>query len=315
ALGVIVALRRVNAADLSRASLLFLCALLTGVVLERFAGLDGPSDVVRAALFPPDIVYAEDIRDRRIHGAVRAKLFTSEPSHVSKAFVLGLLIWSVTARTRWRLPCSILLLAAGAILIRSPGVLVAGPAILVSEVCRLRNQAWMPVFLLLGVLLVPLALLAGEAAFPERLAHAASGRDGSFLIRFTMPMEVMLRVWAEHPLFGLRFGAKESGIPYALSAASDLSLNVEALLTTNAPLGNNGVLIGLIQLGAVGGLAFAGVIAAYWRFTCRRYWIFVTVALVSFMTLIGGVNDPRFWGGFALLTAAGAAAYRRDIAP
>jgi hypothetical protein len=155
-------------------------------------------------------------------------------------------------------------------------------------------------------------VLAAQALFPDRLAHIASGRDGSFIIRVLLPWEILLRTWQDHPLFGLGFGAKESGIPYAVAAAQAMQLDINALLGTNAPLGNNGLLIGMIQLGPLGSLLFAAALVWFWRFACGPYWLFAATALAAYLTLIGGINDPRFWGGFALLTAAAAAAARTE---
>ena len=82
------------------------------------------------------------------------------------------------------------------------------------------------------------------------------------------------------------------------------------LIATTSPLGNNGLAIGLIQLGLVGSLGFAAALVAFWRFACGGHWPFAAAGMLAYLLLIGGINDPRFWGGLALLTAAGAAAER-----
>lgn len=315
ALGMIAALRLARPGVIANAALAAVLLLLAGVAAERFAGLAALSDPVRALLFPPEIVYAEDLRDRLLYGAVRAKLFTSEPSHVAKAFVLAILVWYAAEAGRWQAPLFYLLLAAGVALIKSPGILAVLPAAWAAELCRLRRTGWAVVLVLAGAVAVVGGVLAAQALFPERLAHIASGRDGSFLIRALLPWEVLCRVWTEHPLFGLGFGAKESGIPYAIAAAQAMQLDVQALLGTNAPLGNNGLLIGMIQLGPLGSLLFALALLRFWRFACGPYWLFAAAALAGYLTLIGGINDPRFWGGFALITGGAAAAWRREQRP
>ncbi len=312
ALGVMAALRHLAADTMAKVALAAVLLILAGVAAERFAGLGAVSDPVRAFLFPAEIVYAEDLRDQLIYGAVRAKLFTSEPSHVAKGFVLALLIWYATVGGRWRVPAFYLLLAAGVLLIKSPGVMVALPAALAADLCRMRRNGWVVMLALAGLIAAVGALLAAQTLFPDRLAHIASGRDGSFIIRVLLPWEVLHRAWADHPLFGLGFGAKESGIPYAIAAAQSMNLDLTALLGTNAPLGNNGVLIGLIQLGCLGSLLFAAVLIRFWRFACGPYWPFAAAGLLGYLTQIGGINDPRFWGGFALISGAAAAAWRRE---
>lgn len=314
ALGVMTGLRQISTAAIARWAFAAALLILLGAAAERFAGFAAVSEPVRAALFPAEIVYAEDLRDQLVYGAVRAKLFTSEPSHVAKSFILALLVWYAAARKWWRAPVFYVLLAAGVLLVKSPGLLVALPAAWAADFCRMRRSGWLVLLILGGCLAAAATVMAGQALFPERFAHIASGRDGSFMIRAGLPLQVMGEVWTEHPVFGLGFGAKESGIPYAIAAAQTLQIDLNALLGTNAPLGNNGLFIAMIQLGCLGCLLFALALLRFWRFACGPYWPFTAIALLSYLTLIGGINDPRFWGGFALLTASAAAAARREAA-
>ncbi len=64
-------------------------------------------------------------------------------------------------------------------------------------------------------------------------------------------------------------------------------------------------------MGAVGSLGFAASLVAFWRFACGRHWPFAAAGMLGYLLLIGGINEPRFWGGLALLGAAAAAAERR----
>ncbi len=312
AIGVMAGLRLLVPESLASAALAAAVLILTGVAAEHFAGLSAVSEPVRAALFANEIIYAEDFRDQLIYGAVRAKLFTSEPSHVAKAFVLALMAWYAVSTGFCRIPVLYGLLAAGVLLVKSPGIMMVLPAIWACDLCRRRGSGGLGLFVLGGVLAAIAAALAGQALFPDRFAHITSGRDSSFIIRASLPWEILAQVWAKHPMFGLGFGAKESGIPYAISAGGALSRDLNFLLGTNAPLGNNDLFIGMIQLGLVGSVLFAAALLWFWRFSCGAYWPFAAAALGGYLTLIGGINDPRFWGGFALITAAGAAAARLD---
>ncbi len=216
--------------------------MLAGAAAERWLGLAPISDQVRTLLYVQDITYAENLRDQVLYGGVRPKLFTSEPSHVAKFYMVMLLVWYVTASAWWRTPAVYSLLLAGVTVVQSPTMLVALPAIWAADLCRSRAGAgW-----LLAVALAPLGLTAAEALFAGRLEHILTGQDTSFIYRAVMPFDVMARVWADHPLFGLGIGAKESGIPYAGAAAHDLGLDAGILLATTSPLGNNGLAIGLI---------------------------------------------------------------------
>lgn len=309
-LGVFSGLRLWRPEALARLALSALLILLVGVVAERWLGLAEISNTVRALLYPQDLTYAEDIRDRLLYGGVRPKLFTAEPSHIGKFYVLILLTWYATAAGQWRRPALYALLAAGVLLIQSPTVLVVLPAIWTADLCRSRGGLGWALAIGAALVLAPLGVVAAEALFAGRLEHILSGQDTSFIIRFVLPFEVLARVWADYPLFGLGLGAKESGIPYAIAAAQHLGLDAGILIATTSPLGNNGLAIGLIQLGLVGSLAFSASLIAFWRFACGRHWPFAATAMLGYLLLIGGINDPRFWGGLALLSAAAAVAER-----
>ncbi|MCA8928496.1 MAG: hypothetical protein KDC18_10535 [Alphaproteobacteria bacterium] len=314
ALGVLAGLRRRSAAGLARLALAALLAILAGAAAERWLGLGAVSDAVRTALYPEAITYAADTRDRLLYGGVRPKLFASEPSHVAKFYVLMLLVWYATARSSWRGAGLYALLAGGVLVVQSPTVLVALPAAWIADLCRSRGALTWVLAATAALVLAPLAVVAGEALFAGRLDHILTGQDTSYLIRIVLPFEVLGRVWSDYPLFGLGFGAKESGLPYAIAAAQHLGLDTGTLIATTSPLGNNGLAIGLIQLGVVGSLAFAASLMAFWRYACGGHWPFAAAGMLGYLLLIGGINDPRFWGGLALLTAAGAVAERAATA-
>ncbi len=309
-LGVFAALRQWPRPSLCRMALIGLLLLLIGSAAERWLGLAAVSDAVRAMLYAENLTYAADLRDRLLYGGVRAKLFTSEPSHVAKFYVLMLLVWYATARSRCRMPGFYALLGAGVVLIQSPTVLVGLPAAWIADLCRSRGALGWLLAAGASLLLAPLAIVAGESLFAGRLDHILSGQDTSFLIRIVLPFKVLARVWSDYPLFGLGFGAKESGLPYAIAAAQDLGLDAGVLIATTSPLGNNGLAIGLIQLGAAGSLLFCASLIGFWRYACGGHWPFAAAGMLGYLLLIGGINDPRFWGGLALLTAAGAVAER-----
>ena len=310
-IGVFTGLRLWRAEEIARLALATLLLMLAGAAAERWLGLAPISDQVRTLLYVQDITYAENLRDQVLYGGVRPKLFTSEPSHVAKFYMVMLLVWYVTASAWWRTPAVYSLLLAGVTVVQSPTMLVALPAIWAADLCRSRAGAGWLLAVALALALAPLGLTAAEALFAGRLEHILTGQDTSFIYRAVMPFDVMARVWADHPLFGLGIGAKESGIPYAVAAAHDLGLDAGILLATTSPLGNNGLAIGLIQLGAVGSLGFAASLVAFWRFACGRHWPFAAAGMLGYLLLIGGINEPRFWGGLALLGAAAAAAERR----
>ena len=313
ALGILTASSGIRPDYVARGAGIAVLMILAGTGLELAGPLQQISEAFRQAVFPAALLYEENLRDVLIYGQIRAKLFTSEPSHVAKSFTLALLVWYAVSRSTIRIPLFYSALAAGVFLIKSPGILIVLPAVWICDIVRLRNSGWLIAYALAGMLIAPIALLTGFFLFEARIDHILSGQDGSFLIRLALPVQVWSEVWRDYPLFGLGFGAKESGVPYALSAGAAMGLDLDVLLTTTAPIGNNGLFIALVQMGALGSLLLAGTFCIYWRSVCGPYWVFAATALLTYLTTLGAINDPRFWGAFALITVAARAAYRQDI--
>ena len=91
--------------------------ILVGCFLEIYTPLKDISDSFRQFAFLERRVYVADVRDIRLFGVVRPKLFTSEPSHVAKFFLLSITIWLILEKSRSRFLVFFVLLSAGMMLI------------------------------------------------------------------------------------------------------------------------------------------------------------------------------------------------------
>ena len=106
---------------------LWLMFITVGVILETvFPPIRDLSETFRQIIFDGRFIYDYDGRDLLQYGFVRPKLFTQEPSHISKAFVaFGVGWYLLSSRRRFTvlLICTILT----TLFLRSPFVLLALP--------------------------------------------------------------------------------------------------------------------------------------------------------------------------------------------
>ena len=79
----------------------FSCVLAFGVTLEQLVPtLKQSSDYFR--FWNSETAYSNDFRDVTLHGSVRAKFFSKEPSDVAKMFALTSMIWLSCSQSRLR---------------------------------------------------------------------------------------------------------------------------------------------------------------------------------------------------------------------
>ena len=86
---------------------LWMMFIIVGVILETtFSPIRDFSDAFRHLAFDGRFIYDDEVRDLQDYGFVRPKLFTQEPSHISKAFVVrrGRMVSPVVAPAPYRSP-------------------------------------------------------------------------------------------------------------------------------------------------------------------------------------------------------------------
>jgi len=111
----------------------FVLFILVGAMLEVYTPFKYLSDEFRHWGFRSGL-YEADLRDIFTYGQIRPKLFTSEPSHVAKFYILSLFVWFALTRNAWRYFIYIFFMAGGLTIIRSPIIVVSIPLALGVEI-------------------------------------------------------------------------------------------------------------------------------------------------------------------------------------
>ena len=269
--------------------------LLVGAALEVFVPpFKALSDSFRHIVFAHG-VYENDTRDLLLYGAVRPKLFTSEPSHLAKYFVLFTVAWFLITTKKQKYLWFFAYVIIGTFLIRSPIVLIAPIIGLASLLARkeMNNHQKIVLLIVLFALLTPMALLSAETLLIPRLERISAGTDTSFIVRFLAPLQVMASVLRDHPILGLGFGAKELGLDYtneALTLLSNADYDVEY-----KGLGHNFLFTSVIQFGLVGFPIFVLLLWRMLKIFAREELFLVTITMFGFMQAMGNPNSFRIW--------------------
>ncbi len=303
--GIYLELKGWTKAQLNKLFFVVLCSLLIGSTLEVLTPFKIVSDKAREFMFSQGL-YTQDWRDLLYHGGIRPKLFTSEVSHLAKFYVFALVCWFVTSDRPRTMLIYIAFLIGGLLIIRSP-IILLGFGFLVAllfDKGRLAGKTMLNLVLILLLCLVlsPVALVIIDAVMAERVDRILEGKDGSFFQRFLAPLQIMLAVLADHPVFGLGFGGKEAGIPYSLKVHAQFDLSLATYKDT-VPLGANALFLLVMQTGVVGFTLFA---ILYWkmiRTLAGRYEYTILATTLLFMNVIGALNTVRIWSYIFILFA------------
>jgi len=284
-----------------KALFLWMIFIVGGVMLEtEFAPLRAVSDAFRYAVFEGRFIYDSEVRDLREYGFVRPKLFTQEPSHVAKAFVVFGAGWYVLAQRR-RLAVLLTCTFLFALFLGSPIVLLVLPlAWFLDRIASGRSVH--------GVVVASLPLLgviafATAQLFSTRLARILRGEDSSFFIRYQGPYEVALQSIEQYPIFGVGIGAKEAlweQIRDAYSPFYPWDLGSSWLYSNYLTILGNAFANSFAFFGIVGAAIFYFLIARW----LDRLGITALVSLpviFLFFQLDGALEGLRMWASIAIV--------------
>jgi hypothetical protein len=192
--------------------------IVIGTALETYTSFRTVSDGFRAKVFSSG-VYESDIRDLRLYGRIRPKLFTSEPSFISFAYLLFAFAWYGVSRFSAKLLVFFGLLGVGYIFMRGPTLLLGAPlagayelflAPRYNSTTHGKISFWRVMFgvLACGVLAVTF-VVAGSALFSERLYQLMSRGDVSFFYRVIGPALIAFDALQNYPLAGIGLTGEE----------------------------------------------------------------------------------------------------------
>jgi len=300
-------MQRLRVDLLERSLLIVWIGVIVGCLLEVVGLTTEASDSFREWAYASQYtLYDSDSRDMNLVGWPRPKLFSVEPSHVTKLFVASLNAW-LLVRLTWRK----VVFASGAtlamILIMGSPMLFVSAAITSTIVLWDREtSARKKAGMILGALLIGMCFVyfygdstysrvvdrlesVGQSSLAGRLERAGSEEQ-----RMVFPYITLAETWLRWPAFGVGVGGKEVVI-------ENSSLRVAR---PESALGNNALAEIGIYLGVVGSLWFFSLLRREAKETnIRRIGMFFTI-LALFSQLMGGMVSFQYWGFIALLWGA-----------
>ena len=291
---------------LERTLLVLWCLTVGGCILEVIGLTREISDSFRVwAYGGVYTLYFGDDRDLNLVGWLRPKLFSEEPSHVTRFFIASINSW-LLVRVSWVKVA----IVAGATVVM---ILIMGsPMLLVSAAITLLIVLWnRRVSLRARITMVVAALLIGaffvgfygESTFShvtariERIGETSSAQQltaSSENKRMIFPYLTLVDTWARWPLFGVGIGGTEVIMEHT---------TIEGINPKYA-VGNNVMAEFGIYLGLVGAAWFIYLLRTQAaQMGVRRFGLLLLIgALMS--QLEGGMVAFRFWGFIALLWGA-----------
>jgi hypothetical protein len=301
-------------ASLERTLLLIWCMVLIGSVLEVLDVTREISDEFRTWAYQGTYtLYSADLRDLNLVGWSRPKLFSSEPSHVTKFFIAAINSWLLVRVTGMKVATVAGATLAMLVIMGSPMLLVSAAMTLVILVWDRHARIGGKVAAIAAVVLVAgfvgayfsTATLTNVASRVTEVSDASvetEGRLGGDERRIILPYVTLVETWLSVPIFGVGVGGKE------VVAARGGRLED----STTQVKGNNALADIGIFLGLVGGSIFIYLLMKQAGASgVRRLGLFAVV-MVLFSQLMGGIDTFRYWGFVALLWGAMAVSDRAD---
>jgi hypothetical protein len=294
---------------LERTLLLLWCLIVTGSILETLGVIRDLSDSFRVWAYEAVFgLYDREWRDINLVGWVRPKLFSAEPSHVTKFFIATVNSWLLVNVT-WRKVA----IVAGATIVML--VIMGSPALFVSaaitvlivlwnrrENLRKRIAALLVIFIM-GAIFGAYDAGSRFSNVTSRLETIDAGFTqesdlGSEEKRFVYPYMVLASTWLRWPLFGVGIGGKEVVFENAVFAVSD----------PQAALGGNALAETGVYLGLLGGVLYAYTLLSQARYMGVHRLILLAMIVALFSQLLSGMVTFRYWGFIALFWGAVAVA-------
>jgi hypothetical protein len=288
---------------------LWLVFIVVGMILETvFSPLRDLSDAFRHMVYAKELLYVDDARDLHIHGSVRPKLFTTEPSHVATAFVIFGAGWYVLSSFRWRLASLFLCMILAILFLGSPFVLLVLPLAWFLD----RMASGRAVFGIIAASVPVLGIVAfALTRYSTRFADILSGKDGSFFVRFQGPYEVALKSIEQYPIFGVGIGAKPALFGYMEVVYSSYSSFEPSWHDHRLYLLVNAFANSLSFFGIAGAAIFYFLVAQWAKGFGIRVLVSLSVTLLLFQ-LDGGLETLRMWGSIAVVLGCYAMARRSN---
>ncbi|MDA3822501.1 MAG: hypothetical protein PF450_07840, partial [Bacteroidales bacterium] len=248
-------------------------------------------------------VYEADLRDIFTYGQIRPKLFTSEPSHVAKFYILSLFVWFALTRNAWRYLLYIFFMVGGLIIIRSPIIVLSIPLALGAEIFLRESinlssivtkkkpviRGTLVVAIIISVLFLTVAL---NTILAQRTRTAIAGTDESFAGRITVPVLIALNTVKKYPLWGAGITGKEAIADVIFHSYREIGFKTYDVYSANC----NFLMIFISYYGVLGGVLFIGGFVTLIRRLEIGNGMFITLSILIFSQTMGSFVGLRTWG-------------------
>jgi len=295
-------MRRWNNTAVSRLFMGFLIIIAAGATLEVFTKFKYLSDEFRHMVFRWGL-YEADLRDLYTYGQIRPKLFTSEPSHVAKFYILSLFVWFALSENKKRYVLYLFFISTGLILIRSPIIILSIPLALTVEIFFRKNIDFtsfrdkerpfigksLMALIFISIIFLSFAL---NTILAERVSKIIAGTDQSFALRISGPAVIAFDTIKQHPLWGAGIAGKEPISDIIFDAYRKIGFKIYSVYSANA----NFLSLFISYYGLLGGLLFIGGFISLVRRLEIKGGIFIALTILIFSQTMGAFVSLMTWG-------------------
>lgn len=284
----------------------YICIIIIiGCILESFTPFKALSDAFRHAVYHSGIYDAYE-RDLAFFGRERPKLFTSEPSHVSKFLLFSLTMWLALAVKNTKLYYKAAVLSlSGVFVTGSPGLILIAPIGLAIAVFlegngvvdflkKLNTKRLLLSFALLFLVLTFL-ITTLTTVLSSRVASMFEG-EGSTVTRIVAPPFITFDVLKEYPMWGTGIGGKEL-ITNVIFERLRYYFDLRYIQETEDAEGKlvNAFWMHWIYFGLVGGILMVWANYKFIKSLGAKHISYCFIVIIIFTQTMGGYSGARLW--------------------
>jgi hypothetical protein len=289
--------------------LAFIILILFGTFLELFTDFKDISDDFRENVFKGNL-YDADLRDIYFYGMIRPKLFTEEPSHVAKFYILCLFVWFSLSEAKFRYILMFIFTMLGIVMIRSHLILIIIPISIIVEAffrkkvrLRLKNKYNGLVidksFAITIIVVSIIMILFINIIIDKRVKQIIQGDDDSFKVRFTGPIIIAVEVLKKYPLWGAGISGKEAIEEIIDNVYYSLDVKYYSIYSFST----NIIMSYFIYFGLLGGILFGIGLYVFIKRLKIPMIKLTFIIFVMFSQTMGGLVSMRPWGYLFIISA------------
>lgn len=289
--------------------LVFIILILIGTFFEIFTDFKEVSDNFREKIFKGNL-YDADLRDIYFYGMIRPKLFTEEPSHVAKFYLICLFVWFSLSENKVRYIIMLLFTVLGIVLIRSHLVLIIIPITIIVEAFyrkkvkfyvqnKYKVLAVDKSFAILVILVAIILILSINIIIDKRVNQIISGDDESFKIRFTGPIIIAFEVLKKYPLLGAGISGKEA----IEEIINNVYYKIDVKYFSVYSFSTNIIMSFFIYYGVLGGILFGFGIYIFIKRQKIEQIKYLFIIFIMYSQTMGGFVSMRPWGYLFIIAA------------